>query len=1013
MLVTILRDERLPVNSWTDQLPTLLTQLGLDVASVEVDDLVQAIEGDYFCNAHGAYYPVDIEESLITFFGCGGGLLHVGGMPFSRPLQRRVGTWQPEVRTLGDIREHAGYGPLEDPLDVFPARLGLASYDLDHGSTRSELMQVFDERLVGAMPSENVALPLAGLLMNTSVPLVAARPDLRLLDHRAYQARPVSRANHQAGILCAPDGSKVGVSLLLTKFYANPYELTGPVPLPWAIFAGEPEGDVSGELLAGVVRWLQTPVFLGEPGLGVAAIHEGESTEAHVDIRGTLPDGWTARGSTAAWDLPELSGEKDPTWVLSDTKVTQGQDHGVVSVGLEFRPDAVVNAVEIELVDEVGRTRDVVTTGVVCVRPDDLMRGPRIQGDGRYLQVETDDHHQRSTFVVGVNWHDRELFAFTWDHPNGLRLAKDAAAMATAGMQVVRPHFYHPGWFPATAADVYGAGWPELYRDFYDGPELTEKHLRAFEAHVAAFSAAGIAFMPTIYTSVGANMGDPGHWIGTSRLFVLDDLIENQLRFARQIMERFGDCPGMIWDLDNEPDTALHDAGPWLERHREVWASTGHSVGVGTNWNVDSVRLGESADWHSVHGHIGPFPNKPAEFGSGKPCLFQESHNPGKATREGNEEVEINLDRAVCWTLRYGGAGFLPWGWAMGLMNWRYGGGWVEYWDYELGVGVHADGTPRRTLGRLQNWARLLGGLEFDQSPDRAVVFVYPKRFLAAKGIAEYIDVLAPAGYRLRAINDSEFAEADLGGARLVIFPHGAAGYRDESFERMRTFASEGGCVWAHNDTMICDEHGSLKGERPIPKPGGREAVGLGFIHWSLGWNTDRNPLNDSIPINLIPLVPLMEELGIRSLGTSIPLVDGGLIEFEERHSAGELSMSSAWESRVLLPPQWVVTALRVLNSNGDVVRGWTDGSEDLLIGGYRLHGDNDAVFALATEPGVVHVAGRRIAIDGPNLSETTVHLVRPFPNWSPAAAEVTARPPGAAIDMSGWRGRFWVQLSS
>ena len=197
--------------------------------------------------------------------------------------------------------------------------------------------------------------------------------------------------------------------------------------------------------------------------------------------------------------------------------------------------------------------------------------GPGLEPDGRYFRVEESNGSRRSTFVVGVNWHDREQFAFTWDRPNVLRIGRDVASMAAIGMKVVRTHFYHPGWFRTTPPDVYGRGWPELYKDFYEGPELSERHLRAFEAHLALCSAAGMALMPTVYTSVGPSMGDPGHWMGTSRLFVLEDLILNQLRFAEQLVTRFGDRPGLIWDLDNEPDTALHEAGPWLERHRAVW----------------------------------------------------------------------------------------------------------------------------------------------------------------------------------------------------------------------------------------------------------------------------------------------------------------------------------------------------------------------------------------------------------------------------------------------------------
>ena len=42
--------------------------------------------GDYFFNAHGEYYPMEIEDSLFSFFAQGGGLLHIGGMPFEKAM---------------------------------------------------------------------------------------------------------------------------------------------------------------------------------------------------------------------------------------------------------------------------------------------------------------------------------------------------------------------------------------------------------------------------------------------------------------------------------------------------------------------------------------------------------------------------------------------------------------------------------------------------------------------------------------------------------------------------------------------------------------------------------------------------------------------------------------------------------------------------------------------------------------------------------------------------------------
>ncbi len=58
----------------------------------------------------------------------------------------------------------------------------------------------------------------------------------------------------------------------------------------------------------------------------------------------------------------------------------------------------------------------------------------------------------------------------------------------------------------------------------------------------------------------------------------------------------------------------------------------------------------------------------------------------------GEEDIEFYLDRAMAWTVQFGGAGFMPWNWNMFLANWRYSSSFVEFWDNELGCAVHENG---------------------------------------------------------------------------------------------------------------------------------------------------------------------------------------------------------------------------------------------------------------------------------------------------------------------------------
>ena len=77
---------------------------GADVVTVTSRDISDGeIDGEWVCIPYSGY-PVEIENGLMTFFVGGGGLLHFGGLPFVRPLQREGSDWRDCMRTLGDIR---------------------------------------------------------------------------------------------------------------------------------------------------------------------------------------------------------------------------------------------------------------------------------------------------------------------------------------------------------------------------------------------------------------------------------------------------------------------------------------------------------------------------------------------------------------------------------------------------------------------------------------------------------------------------------------------------------------------------------------------------------------------------------------------------------------------------------------------------------------------------------------------------------------------------------------------
>ena len=57
-----------------------------------------------------------------------------------------------------------------------------------------------------------------------------------------------------------------------------------------------------------------------------------------------------------------------------------------------------------------------------------------------------------------------------------------------------------PGWFRVMPGEVFDEAYHNFYQAFETGPEISERHLRALEAHVMLFSEFGLIFMPTVYT---------------------------------------------------------------------------------------------------------------------------------------------------------------------------------------------------------------------------------------------------------------------------------------------------------------------------------------------------------------------------------------------------------------------------------------------------------------------------------------------------------------------------------
>ena len=994
MKIVVFQQPGLPVSKGCD---SILKKLA-GKAELQIVDtagiLSGAFSGDFFYNAHGEYYPMDIEDALFAFFAQGGGLLHIGGMPFEKAMVLENGEWREVTRTLGDLRNHEGYGNLSMPMDVFRARLGFTPYSPAYQNVSLDWKHDFDKDLIGELSLVN-CLPERSVNLTTTVPLELTFPELELIDSRSYHGRPICRDTIAAGWIVTPDGQKIMPSLLLTKFWGNPYNKDQSViPHPWAIFTGVLDGSLPEQLVDAMLRWLSIPAVLKNIDLPYATLHTGDSVQVLPDLCGTLPNGWRLQGCQAKMTKDDLLSGKKPEWVCSD----------VDSLQITYEKDLLLQPVRFMLLDEQNRVRDYTESALVTWDPESLRHTRRLEPDGCYFSEYQDSTLvSRSRWVNGTNWQDRCQYSLTWHNPNPLRVAGDAKALHEAGMVLVRTHYFMPGWFRVMPGEIFAETHGDFYRSFEKGPEISERHLRAIEAHVALFSNMDLILMPTVYTQTGPEMGNPAHWVGSSRLTMVKAYRSAQIAFAKQIMERLGDCASISWDICNEIDSEMYPTSEWLTEMRTIWGKSGQMIGIGTYGMEDNVALGESADWHSIHT---PCCKTKDEFRTGKPCLLQEAWVPTPSTRAGEKDLEDHLSKSLAWTLKFGGCGLMPWNWNMSMVNWRYKVGFVDYWDLELGCCVHGDGTPRHGLITMRNWAALMEGLAFDQSANQQVVFIYPKTCLMGGGY-EYAVYLKDHNIPFIGVNDRDFANFDLSNTKVVFAPYYALGYREETWQTLRKFAIKGGVVFAHSDNMQLDENGEFARHREIPELPGIERLGEGCIRWHMGYN-ESDPLSLCDP-KLLDSLPL-----VRRKDSVIPIVNGS-IRITERLSTDETTMPTDWIPYDKLPARNIPIKIEIEDEGGYVTRGWAKEGNAISMCGADISGVRPFYVIQVAENSFV-AAGTDLTIKTNRQADFTLvdytvdGQIHPLNCYSPLRK--TMRPGETVIRQDGWQAMHWMQVT-
>jgi hypothetical protein len=1002
MLFTVLNDGALPSTPHAQALLRWALQQGDAQVQGIHGLLAQGIRGRIFTSVHGDTFPVELEDLLEDFLASGGSLLHVGGQPFENAVTIVDGTASPCLRTLGQAREHSGHGPLELPFDLFRARLGINCYFADSPAQDRDLEVVVDPQVGHGMPTSDWTTVEGGIAVNHTVPLAVADPRYRLQDNRAYMARPRSRRSRPIVEYRDPTGRIAATAGILVLHERNPYRLSpGITPGPWALLTAVPSDPAALDiLLDGLRGWLDCPAYLRQVPCPSPLLLAAESTTVQVQSSHELPPSWQIVACKQELSPDDLRWSAEESVAVIRDPATRSW-----SVTVSHRPDVLVEMVTFRLLDQVGQTRDVVSISTANWSSKIIEAAPAISATDRYWRIDAQGTSQRNGWLTGTNWQDPDGFAWSFVTPDPARIARDAEAMRGAGMHVVRPHFFTDEWFAYTAADAYRHVDEQLYSQFDTGPELSERTLRAFGLHLLLFNAYGLSFMPTVYTNVGPSMGNPSHWMGTSRAFVIESCLRNQEVMAAQLQSRYGDAPGLIWDLLNEPDTGMNLAGDWARRIRQSLADPLHSVGVGTSNVEDSIQLGENVDYHSVHGNLR---SNPHQFYGGKSALLQEAHNPAAATSDGDAEQDRELNLAFARTLRHGGSGVLPWNWGSSHVNWRHGGGWVDYWDYTLGCAVHEDGTARRAQSTLANWSQLMRELEFIADPQ--LVYIHPKRVAAGRGGTEYLRLIDRLGYRARGVNDHDFSSADLTGCRIVIAPYSAFGFRASTYRRLRDWVSRGGHCFGHLDNIVLDEDGAPDATRAAPRWSGEQPHGNGWFHWILGWNFDDDAFDPQVPVDLNPFVESVLEL-LDPPDTRLQLQDGH-IQFEEKGLADARTMVGDWNSATALPRQVVPVTITVNDLHGRPRRVWTIGADHPIeyAGGHVVgRAATFALFDAAVDP--LFSSNEPLMFEGLRFQAVELYEPTPHGSWTrigSAACQSNGR--GTLASLAPWQSKYWLK---
>ncbi|MFC1666704.1 cellulase family glycosylhydrolase [Candidatus Omnitrophota bacterium] len=603
---------------------------------------------DLLILSYGGIMSEDVSSAIVEFIRDGGGLFTTGGIPFSDKYLLSMGVSYYVI-------DREDIASVDTKADII----------LD---TEFEMKEPFSDQY--------------GLCVKISERIYNKLPTMG----NVFPFRIPARDFINPVILLDKNDNYIGAPVTLVKSWKNPYKSTGRIPNKWCLigFVGEqhplnPKDKNSAKRLKHILEFLSTRVILKDIETEYASYRDGET----ISLTTEMLNYGTERKRV---ELHISIAEKGR--VLFKEKKDISIDGGEAkTINTVWKPEILESDFyEVRAVLRLdGRVIDEEQNAFTAWHIDRLKKVPWLSIKGRRFYRDDEP-----IYLHGVNYYESKTGGLMWARPNMLDIERDLKLMSNFGINFLRVHYHHPGWFSGYFKRV------ELpISDYFDKVENIERSLRILDAFVVLCNKYGIYFHPDLFTLVPEEMGDPRGWIGDLKRCTDHEKIEAQKEFVKVLSARYKDMPNIIWDLWNEP---FLDKGNtvflknWTEEIKDCFRANGdqHLITLGSD---ESIELVDTLDFVCGHGHDVEIPDL------NKPFIMQEIWNESDLSpeREALQAEKLVRDFAAC--VEQGGAGFAPWQWTRQSCLWDDASD-PERWDNELGLCVREDGSLK-PAGRL------------------------------------------------------------------------------------------------------------------------------------------------------------------------------------------------------------------------------------------------------------------------------------------------------------------------